>query len=161
MAVTEHSMILFPLRILQFLFALIVAGTIGYGVHWYNQGASNSPASMNFLLFNCAWTFLIILYAILGPIFLSSLADTTHAYAIFAIDVVTMIFWFAGFIALAVFLGDLDFCIGTVCPDLRAGCVFAAFEWVLFVVSSVISGIRAFRARGAAAPKPATQLNTL
>lgn len=47
-----------------------------------------------------------------------------------------MIFWFAGFIALAVFLGD-RLCYGDVCSAAKAADVFAAFEW--YVLSGFLS----------------------
>jgi hypothetical protein len=59
-------------------------------------------------------------------------ADLAHKYGILAAEAVTMIFWFAGFIALAVRLTDSS------CPNnaekkscglATAGNVFAAFEW--------------------------------
>ena len=40
-----------------------------------------------------------------------------------------MLFWFAGFVALAVFLSGLVFCRGTVCNAARASTVFGALEW--------------------------------
>lgn len=44
-----------------------------------------------------------------------------------------MLFWFAGFIALAVLLGDLR-CgnVGGVCRASQAATVFGAFEWYAF-----------------------------
>lgn len=40
-----------------------------------------------------------------------------------------MIFWFAGFIALAVWLPPARFCHGDVCSSLQAATVFGSFEW--------------------------------
>lgn len=62
------------------------------------------------------------------------------------LDGLTMLFWFAGFIALAVFrarLADIDLVdldadlflgracdnLGNICPCMEAAVVFAAFEW--------------------------------
>jgi hypothetical protein len=40
-----------------------------------------------------------------------------------------MLFWFAGFIALAVFISNLLFCRGDVCRAAQAATVFGALEW--------------------------------
>lgn len=62
-------------------------------------------------------------------------------YAILAVDAVTMIFWFAGFIALAVFLGD-RVCYGNVCNCAKTAAVFAAFEWYVEYAVSYRKEIR-------------------
>jgi hypothetical protein len=51
-----------------------------------------------------------------------------HKFAILAVEAITMIFWFAGFIALAVFLSD-RLCRGRVCSAAKAASAFGAFEW--------------------------------
>jgi len=51
-----------------------------------------------------------------------------HRFAILAVEALTMLFWFAGFIALAVFLAG-RVCYGSVCGSAKAATVFAAFEW--------------------------------
>ena len=51
-----------------------------------------------------------------------------HKFAILAVEAVTMIFWFAGFVALAVFLSG-RMCYGRVCNTAKAAAVFGAFEW--------------------------------
>ena len=67
------------------------------------------------------------------------------------LDALTMLFWFAGFIALAVFDRDLhdvdvityfgneyrgcDF-LGNLCGTITAAVVFGAFEWYVVIVSS-------------------------
>ena len=49
--------------------------------------------------------------------------------AILAVDVVTAIFWFAGFIALAVFIGVPDCGNNHICGSLQASVAFGAFLW--------------------------------
>ena len=57
----------------------------------------------------------------------------SHKYAILAVEVLTAIFWFAGWIALAVFLGDIGCGThGSVCGTSEAATVFAAIEWYVF-----------------------------
>jgi hypothetical protein len=52
----------------------------------------------------------------------------THPFATLALCAVTMIFWFAGFIALAVAIGGSVNCLG-VCGVLAAAAAFGAFLW--------------------------------
>jgi hypothetical protein len=76
------------------------------------------------------WTLLVLLYLILVPWRFSGLLerDKFAGYSIVILEGLTMIFWFAGFIALAVWLGN-RVCFGRVCSAAKAATVFAAFEW--------------------------------
>jgi hypothetical protein len=65
-------------------------------------------------------------YLALSPRFLPTAA---HKFAILAAEAATMVFWFAAFLATAVFLSGLDFCRGIVCGAARGAVVFGAFEW--------------------------------
>lgn len=47
-----------------------------------------------------------------------------------------MLFYFAGFVALAVFLSKLLFCRGAVCGSARAATAFSAFEFILWAATS-------------------------
>jgi len=85
-----------------------------------------SPSSVNFLIFTSVWTILALVYLIVTPGRFPTLA---HKYGILAAEAVTMLFWFAGFVALASLLGDINCRAGNVCGTSIAGDVFAAFEW--------------------------------
>lgn len=96
------------------------------------------------MIFVAVWTIVVVLYTALTPKFMPSLA---HVFAILALDALTMLFWFAAFIALAVFhhnlqnsavvfgdgfyFGAYQTCsvIGTYCHQVEAAVVFGAFEW--------------------------------
>lgn len=56
-----------------------------------------------------------------------------------------MLFYFAGFVAVSVFLGKLLFCRGSVCGAARADAVFAAFNWLLWSGSSALVAINLFK----------------
>ena len=103
---------------------------------WWNAYYSDiSPSQINFLLFCGIWTCAFAVpYLALSPRFFPVAA---HKYAILAAEAVTMIFWFAGFLAAAVLLSGFDFCNGSVCGAARGAVVFGAFEW--YGVSSVQS----------------------
>jgi hypothetical protein len=68
---------------------------------------------------------LALAYLIVAP---ARFPQAAHKFGILAAESVTMIFWFAGFIALAAFLGN-RVCFGNVCNAAKAGVAFAAFEW--------------------------------
>jgi hypothetical protein len=134
-----------PLRIAQAICAIIELGLTAYGKHslpnissytnnskvvhqWHGGFYSySSPSQANFLLFCSIWTILALIYLILAPLRFPALA---HKYAILGIDAVTMIFWFAGFIAFAVYIGDWGCSSRSgFCRVSEAAVVFAAFEW--------------------------------
>ncbi|MCJ1232099.1 hypothetical protein MMC14_000048 [Varicellaria rhodocarpa] len=116
-----------PLRATQLLFAIISLGLDASFANWYNtHRAMASPSQVNFLVFTSVWTILATVYLTLTPMYMPRAA---HKFAILAIEAITMIFWFAGFIALAVFISGLLLCSGTACKIAQAGTVFGAFEW--------------------------------
>lgn len=93
------------------------------------------------MVFTAVWTLLILIYLALAPRFFSAVA---HPMAMLGLDALTMLFWFAGFIALAVFhhqaegvylgndYGDTyKVCglLGGICGEIEAAAVFGAFEW--------------------------------
>lgn len=81
------------------------------------------------MLFNGVWTlFIAVPYIALVPRF-AVLARIHHPYAELAMETVTMIFWFAGFIALGAALPPPRYCNGSVCNSMQAATVFGAFEW--------------------------------
>lgn len=79
------------------------------------------------MIFTSVWTLLVVAYLIVVPItFASTYAN--HKFAILGVEAVTMIFWFAGFIAWAAWLDD-RYATGRVGGSAKAAAVFAAFEW--------------------------------
>jgi len=135
--------LLLPLRILQALIAVIVLGLSAYVAHWYDaETLTASPNQINFLLFTPIFTLVVILYLELTPRYAKRVS---HPYAHFALELITTIFYFAGFIALSVFLGKLLFCRGSVCAAARADAVFAAFGFLFWVISTVILGLEIFK----------------
>jgi hypothetical protein len=83
--------------------------------------------TVNFLLFLGCWTtFLATPYLLAAPIYFPRLA---HRFVIPAVEVITMIFWFAGFIAMGAQLPAPAYCTWSGCRALQAVTVFGAFEW--------------------------------
>jgi len=82
---------------------------------------------VNFLLFCSVWTLLAVAYLVLAP---SRFPAAAHKYAILGVEAVTMIFWFAGWVAVAALWGDVQ-CgsQGGICGAGTAAIVFGAFVW--------------------------------
>ena len=92
----------------------------------------------SFLLFVSLWTLLALAYLALAP---KLAPKAAIPFALLGVDAVTMVFWFAGFIAVAVLrrsLGNVsgsyyyiryDTCYGNYCDVLTAEAVFGAFNW--------------------------------
>ncbi|EMC96298.1 hypothetical protein BAUCODRAFT_470051 [Baudoinia panamericana UAMH 10762] len=147
MAIYDSRTSVLILRILQIILALIVLGLIGYASNWWTgHWHATSPSQFNFLIFTSAWTLLALVYLIVVPWRFSD-TPAHHKFAILGMETLTMLFWFAGFIATAVFLSDRP-CWGSVCEAARAGTVFAAFEWVVFACSFALSVMHVVRTSG-------------
>jgi hypothetical protein len=69
----------------------------------------------------------------------------SHPYVHLAFEVLNTLFYFAGFVALATFLGKLLFCRGSVCAAARADAVFAAFSWMLWTGTTTILALEIFK----------------
>jgi hypothetical protein len=59
----------------------------------------------------------------------------------------TMLNWFGGFIAMAVFLTD-RICFGTVCAIAKAGVAISAFNWLSWTYTTVFLAIRLYKRGG-------------
>ncbi|PMD15512.1 hypothetical protein NA56DRAFT_634713 [Hyaloscypha hepaticicola] len=138
-----------PIRAIQGLFAVIVLGLLAYSssdwAWWW------SPSQINFLIFTSVWTILALVYLIIAP---ARYPTAAHKFGILAAEVLTMLFWFAGFIALAVLLTDVGCSAGGAghwwgpCRAAIAGDVFAAFEWLLFSATTLMAALHCWRTRG-------------
>jgi hypothetical protein len=69
----------------------------------------------------------------------------SHPFAHLTFEVLNVLFYFAGFVALAVFLSKLLFCRGSVCAAARADAVFAAFSWMLWTGTTTILALEIFK----------------
>ncbi|KAI5367920.1 Putative Marvel domain-containing protein [Septoria linicola] len=155
MAIYENRTVILGIRVAQAICALIVLGLSAYVADWwrsaYNYLDVGSPSQVNFLIFCAVWALLALIYLILVPWkFATSVLH--HKFAILGVEAVTMLFWFAGFIALAVFMTGRG-CIGSVCQSARAAVVFAAFSWVLWAATTALATLHVLRNRGTAASR--------
>jgi len=144
----DSNPLLLGLRGVQFVLGLIIFCMSCYTVN----ATSGYLDEANFMLFNGLWTFLIAVpYLALCIKFFPALA---HKFALLGVDAVTMLFWFAGFIALAARLPRPKYCIGSPCHTLQAVTVFGAFEWLLFAATTALSVIALVRDRGSSSKPP-------
>ncbi|RDW71315.1 hypothetical protein BP6252_07878 [Coleophoma cylindrospora] len=135
--------LLLPLRIAQGVFSIIVLGLSGYVAHWYNADTlTASPSQVNFLIFVPIFSLIALAYLELAPRFM---AKASHPYGHLAFEALNTLFYFAGFIALAAFLGKLLFCRGSVCGAARADAVFAAFSFLLWTGTSTLLAMEIFK----------------
>ena len=144
------------LRIFSALLALIELGINAYVVYYaddYNYEDPygdwgvhhHTPSQVAFLLFASTWSLLALVYLTLAPIYFITGGQQTshvgrnakHRYTILALDVVTTVFWLAGWIALAKLIGGPSTCI-TFCAAIQASVAFAAFLWATFGICGLV-----------------------
>ncbi|OAL55368.1 hypothetical protein IQ07DRAFT_639052 [Pyrenochaeta sp. DS3sAY3a] len=127
-----------PVRGVQAVLSLVVLGLMAYVSSWWStHWRQSSPSEVNFLIFAPSWTILALVPLVVLPLRFSHLTTSTAAkYGILALEMLTMLFWFGGFIALAVFLSD-RICFGTVCDVARASTAISALNWVAWAVTFV------------------------
>jgi len=135
-----------PLRAAQGFLALLILALMAFVVSdWHHSSYYTwSPSQAKFFLFTACWTLLAVVYLAFAP---TRFPDAAHKFAILAVEFLTMLFWFAGWVALAVLLGDIG-CEGwAACQVAEAATVFGAIEWLLFVATMVIAALHVWRTR--------------
>ncbi|KAL2066001.1 hypothetical protein VTL71DRAFT_2072 [Oculimacula yallundae] len=151
----NYAILVLPIRALQAVFAIIVLGTLAYAASTFYD----TPSEVSFLIFTSIFTLLALIYLMLAP---AKFPKFAHKYAILGVEAVTMLFWFAGFIALADLLGDARCGVrgGRTCRSSIAGTVFAAFEWILFTITTVLAALHVWRNKNETTIKhdPATEI---
>jgi len=133
-----------PFRAAQAFLCIIILGLMSYVVNDWEGAAVGSPAEANFLLFCSVWTILALAYLVVAP---ARFETAAHKFGILAAEFITMIFWFAGFIALAVFLTGTRCYRWGPCRAAKAATVFAAFEWLLFAATTIMATLHVWRTR--------------
>jgi hypothetical protein len=131
------------MRALQLVLALINLGLTAYVVSFFVSGNRQwSPSSINWLLAAQVLSILSIVYLELVP---RKFPRFANPFASLAVESANTLFYFAGFIAWAVFLGGLAFCNGTVCSCGRAVAVIAALEFVAWIVTTALLAKEIFK----------------
>lgn len=70
-----------------------------------------------------------------------------HPLVSLAVEAINAVFYFAGFIALAVFLSHIGFCNGTVCATGRATSPVAATEFISWITTTILLAKDIFKER--------------
>lgn len=146
-----------PLRALQASVAITTLGLNGHVSHWYftHTHPSICPNAPLFLIFVASFTILALPYLFFNPPL-----SITHAnresnpkffnkWAVLALDSITCIFWFAGWLDMAVFRGHLILCGGHVCAFMSWGAAIGAVAWLTFLGTTVLASLHVIRTRGA------------
>lgn len=96
------------------------------------------PDAWGFLMFCAAWTFLGVIFLLITGI---GFADyTLIGFIRVAVEVVALLSWLAGFIAVGVNIGS-NACLAEEnhCGSIKAATVFGALEWLLFVITTTMT----------------------
>ncbi|KAL8885779.1 MAG: hypothetical protein Q9215_006412 [Flavoplaca cf. flavocitrina] len=114
-------------RFVQPLFALIVMGMCAWLIPDFHRNPG-APSQLKFLLFTSVWTLfpalpLLVLKSSLLPPY------TWTKISFLFLEVATFVFWFAGFVSLAVWYEGMPYCIGKACPYILASIGFGVLEW--------------------------------
>ncbi|KAH7353999.1 hypothetical protein B0T11DRAFT_122578 [Plectosphaerella cucumerina] len=104
----------------------------------------HAPDVIGFTIFNSVWSLLVLAYIALTPIFMAKLFHQLVSLGLLA---VTVIFWFAGSIALADALGAPR-CQSAYCGAWQAAIAFSFFIWAIFTGLLVLDIMAVLRSRG-------------
>ncbi|KAK6197151.1 hypothetical protein LQW54_010893 [Pestalotiopsis sp. IQ-011] len=131
------SPIILGLRAVQLLFGFIVLGLSAYVAHWYNVDTlTASPSQIDWLLFCSLFTIFSVVYLEIAP---RAMPKIVHPVAVVAVELLNVLFYFAGFIALSVFISKLLFCRGSVCGSARADVAFGALQFLAWTGTAVFA----------------------
>ncbi|KAK3904567.1 hypothetical protein C8A05DRAFT_42357 [Staphylotrichum tortipilum] len=136
-------------------FAVVELGLTAYLVSpWWA-----TPSILSFMLFSSVWSLLVLGYVFLMPLYY---ARFFQGLAALAIESITMIFWFAGSIALAAYWGAPRCGGNKFCGSVEGVIAFGFFLWVLFSFLVLVDTLSFWHGRvhdaadaAEAAPKPA------
>ncbi|KAF1944879.1 hypothetical protein EJ02DRAFT_397353 [Clathrospora elynae] len=135
-------------RAVQTVLSIIVLGLMAYVSSWWSiHWRQSSPSEINYLIFAPAWSLLALVPLLLVPLKFSHLQDSTAGrWGMLGLEGLTMLFWFAGFVALAVFLSG-RICFGMVCDVARASTTISAMSWLAWAVTFVFGVISMVKRR--------------
>ena len=96
------------------------------------------PNAWGFLMFCAGWTFLGVIFRLIAGI--SSADHALIGYIRIAVESVALLSWLAGFVAVAANVGTNQCPIEeNRCGSIKAATVFGALEWLLFVVTTILT----------------------
>lgn len=133
-------------------------------IEWHEHGRSvrlSPPPIFSYLIFAPVLSLFSIAYLELAP----RLAPrASHPLASLAVETTNTVFYFVGFIVLAVYLTRLVYCYGSVCAAGRAMSVVAAVQFTSWIATTILLAKTLFKGglpadfdvapRGSRAPRP-------
>ncbi|KAJ5659325.1 hypothetical protein N7507_005776 [Penicillium longicatenatum] len=124
----------YPIRIIQAIFALATIGLTAYVIgSLYSEWSFSNV--IYYMLFNGCWTAVVAVpYLGLAPLWLPRIS---HEFVIPAVELITMGLWLSGWIAMAAMIPHPSECTYSSCHALEAQIVVAAVEWALFLFTNV------------------------
>lgn len=112
-------------------------------MNWHLRGPHlSTPPSISFLLFCPVFTVASLFYLECAPRFVPK---ATHPVLSLSVEALNSIFYFSGFIAVAICLGELAFCDGSVCMAGRGAAVLAAAQFSLWMGSAIMAAKDIFK----------------
>lgn len=96
------------------------------------------PNAWGFLMFCAVWTILLFIFQLIAG---NAFADRALiGYIYVAVEIVALLSWFAGWNAVAVYIGSNACSEGYISRRaLKATTVFGAVEWLLFIVTATLA----------------------
>jgi hypothetical protein len=102
---------------------------------WSRHWRESAPTEVNFLIFAPTWSIVALAALTVIPLKFSHMLSSKMAQiGVLVLEGLTMVYWFGGFIALAVFLGD-RICFGKVCDVARASAAISGISWAVWAVT--------------------------
>ncbi|KAF4974737.1 hypothetical protein FZEAL_8407 [Fusarium zealandicum] len=138
------SRIVFPcLRALQLALSLASIGLSAYVVDFFvSSSRTSSPTPFTYLIVASIFSIFSLVYLELVPRFAPRFS---HQYVAIGVESINTALYFAGFITIAVFIGSLVFCEGTVCSAGRADAVIAAGQFTSWIATTILAAQDMFK----------------
>lgn len=137
-------------RVIQIILAILVLALSANTIHGTENyyGFSFYFTIDGYSLFCSIWTLLVVGYFIIAPMFVSVIAIPILG---FVIEIITTIFWFSAWIALATLWGPGSCRSISWCSTGKASIAFACFTWLSFMATTIliiISSLPYFHSKG-------------
>lgn len=133
------------LRGAQFISTIIILSLCSYIDQWTVQNtlyAKHAASPIGFLIFVPVFSIVSAAYLIFGP---SYLTRSIYRFVPLVLTSLNSLFYISGFIALSVYLSNLNYCRGSVCDSAKAACFFAVFSYLLWLAEAVLMGLAMLR----------------
>ncbi|KAM5342932.1 hypothetical protein ACJ41O_013898 [Fusarium nematophilum] len=145
MSPTKRPSLFTCLRVLQLVLSLASIGLSSYVIHYYMMGSRTaSPSPFTYLLVSSVFSIFSLAYLELVSRFAQRFSNQ---YVAIGLESINAALYFAGFIAIAIFIGSLLMCTGTVCSAGRADVVIAAGQFTTWIATTIFTAKDMFKRR--------------